>query len=84
MSIYPPLHETNPRRLRARQATNALLREHGEVPALETRTQANGAVSILPSMRNGLQANAIDTFWVEVRETIWDASQRSDREESDP
>jgi signal transduction histidine kinase/AraC-like DNA-binding protein/ABC-type sugar transport system substrate-binding protein len=71
MSIYPPLHETNPRRLRARQATSAHLPE-------STSPEEN--LTAIPSvLRIGLQANSIDPFWVEVRETIWYASQRGDR-----
>lgn len=70
MASHPPLHETSPRRLRARSTTSS--------PIEEVATAHQTSLHEQRPLRIGLQANSIDPFWVEVRETIWHACQRSE------
>jgi len=90
MSTYLPLHETNPRRLRARHTNGIIALREGVVPeslaqeGFQEGFQEDSPATLPPALRIGLQANSIDPFWVEVRETIWYASQRSERDENTP
>lgn len=76
-----PVPQTHIRRLRAQRSLAApsgaepfpAIAPHAYYPRDNAQTPVPAQ-----TLRIGLQANSIDPFWVEVRETIWHACQRAD------